>query len=128
MRCRPHLPFFTLSCLFFFSLAAVSFAAPDQALLARAKQLQEDLLQDLETLVNIDSPSGYGAGSEKIMLVLSEKLRNGNDTVWMGTAAIDSMGLVGGKGHTADEYIDIDKIPPRLYLLARMLIELGAQK
>jgi hypothetical protein len=32
--------------------------------------------------------------------------------VLMGTATIDSMGLVGGKGHTADEYIDMDKIPP----------------
>jgi glutamate carboxypeptidase len=38
------------------------------------------------------------------------------------------MGLVGGKGHTADEYVDIDKIPPRLYLLTRMLMELGPQK
>ena len=74
MRFRNHflsaLPF-----LFVFFLAPVSFAAPDQALLARAKQLQEDLLQDLQTLVNIDSPSGYGAGSEKIMMVLSERLR-----------------------------------------------------
>jgi len=67
---------FSLSLLlFFFSLTTISFAAPDPALLARAKHLQDDLLQDLETLVNIDSPSGYGAGSEKIMLVLSEKLR-----------------------------------------------------
>ena len=56
-------------------MAAVSFAAPDSALLARAKELREDLLQDLEILVNIDSPSGYGPGSEKIMIVLSEKFR-----------------------------------------------------
>jgi glutamate carboxypeptidase len=74
MRFRTHF-LFAFSCLVVSSLAAVSFAAPGQALLARAKHLQEDLLQDLETLVNIDSPSGYGAGSEKIMMVLSEKLR-----------------------------------------------------
>ncbi len=66
---------FAFSCIFVFFLATVSFAAPDQALLDRAKQLQEDLLEGLETLVNIDSPSGYGAGSEKIKLFLSEKLR-----------------------------------------------------
>jgi glutamate carboxypeptidase len=67
---------FSLACLFFCFQAASSWSAPDQALLTRAKQLQEDLLQDLANLVNIDSPSGYGAGSEKIMLILSEKLRD----------------------------------------------------
>jgi glutamate carboxypeptidase len=74
MRFKPHF-LFVLSSFFVFFLAAGAFAAPGQALLTRAKQLQEDLLQDLETLVNIDSPSGYGAGSEKIMIFLSEKLR-----------------------------------------------------
>ncbi len=64
-----------LSLLLVLVLATFSSATSDQALLTRAKQVQEDLLQDLETLVNIDSPSGYGAGSERIMLVLSEKLR-----------------------------------------------------
>ena len=74
MRFRTHF-LFALSCLFVFFLAAVSFAAPDQALLDRAKELQGDLLRDLEILVNIDSPSGHGPGSEKIMEILSEKLR-----------------------------------------------------
>jgi len=73
-RCKAYFSP-VLSSLLIFFLAAVSFAAPGQALLNRAKQLQEDLLQDLETLVNIDSPSGYGAGSERIMIFLSEKLR-----------------------------------------------------
>ncbi len=71
---RNHFPL-ALPFLFVFFVAPLSFAAPDQALLARAKQLQDDLLQDLQTLVNLDSPSGYGAGSEKIMMVLSEMLR-----------------------------------------------------
>ena len=74
-KSKRKFPFSLSLLLFFFSLTTISFAAPDPALLARAKHLQDDLLQDLETLVNIDSPSGYGAGSEKIMLVLSEKLR-----------------------------------------------------
>jgi glutamate carboxypeptidase len=74
-KSKRNFPFALSLLLFFFLLATISFAAPDQALLARAKQLQEYLLQDLQTLVNIDSPSGYGAGSEKIMMVLSEKLR-----------------------------------------------------
>ena len=103
MRFRNHFPL-ALPFLFVFFLAPVTFAAPDQALLARAKQLQDDLLQDLQTLVNIDSPSGYGTGSEKIMMVLSERLRT-----------------LGGKVEIlavpkVDEYIDIDKIPPPVFI------------
>ena len=66
---------FALSSFLVLFLAATSLAAPDPPLLSRAKQLQDDLLRDLETLVNIDSPSGYGAGSERIMMILSEKLQ-----------------------------------------------------
>ena len=74
-KSKRKFPFALSLLLFFFFLPTISFATPDPVLLARAKNLQEDLIRDLETLVNIDSPSGYGAGSEKIMIILSEKLR-----------------------------------------------------
>jgi glutamate carboxypeptidase len=80
-----------------------------EALIAKAKSIYREIGRPLKVI-------GSGGASD------------GNYTVLMGTATIDSMGLVGGKGHTADEYIDIDKIPARLYLLTRMLMELGAQK
>ena len=35
------------------------------------------------------------------------------------------MGLAGWGYHARNEYIEIDSIPPRLYLASRMLIELG---
>jgi len=73
VKYRTYSPF-PLSCLSVFSLAAASFAVPDRALLDWAKELRGDLLKDLEILVNIDSPSGHGAGSEKITEILSEKL------------------------------------------------------
>jgi glutamate carboxypeptidase len=79
------------------------------ALIAKARGIYQEIGRSLKVI-------GSGGASD------------GNYTAMMGTATIDSMGLVGGKGHTADEYIDIDKIPPRLYLLTRMLMELGAQK
>jgi len=40
-------------------------------------------------------------------------------------AVIESMGLAGWGYHARDEYIEVDSIVPRLYLMARMLIELG---
>jgi glutamate carboxypeptidase len=43
-------------------------------------------------------------------------------------AVVESFGLAGFGYHARDEYIDTDSIVPRLYLLTRMLIELGKQK
>ncbi len=80
-----------------------------EALIAKAKSIYQEIGRSLKAV-------GNGGASDA------------NYTVWIGTPTIDSMGLVGGKSHTADEYIEIDKIPPRLYLLARMLMELGSQK
>lgn len=43
-------------------------------------------------------------------------------------AVVESFGLAGFGYHARDEYIDTDSIVPRLYLMTRMLIELGKQK
>ncbi|WP_024518475.1 M20/M25/M40 family metallo-hydrolase [Bradyrhizobium sp. Tv2a-2] len=40
-------------------------------------------------------------------------------------AVVESFGLAGFGYHARDEYIDTDSIVPRLYLMTRMLIELG---
>lgn len=45
-----------------------------------------------------------------------------------GIPTLDGFGIVGGGIHTAEEYADVDSMTPRLYLLARMLMELGAAK
>lgn len=36
-----------------------------------------------------------------------------------------ALGLVGGSAHTKDEYIEIDRIAPRIYLLTKLLMDLG---
>ena len=38
---------------------------------------------------------------------------------------LEGLGLAGWGYHARNEYIEIDSIPPRLYLASRMLIELG---
>ena len=80
-----------------------------EALIARAQDIYGEIGLTLKV-------GGSGGGTD------------GNYTAVVGTATIDSMGFVGGKGHTADEYMNIDSIPPRLYLLTRMLMVLGSQK
>ncbi|WP_284619830.1 glutamate carboxypeptidase [Aquabacterium humicola] len=42
-------------------------------------------------------------------------------------AVLEGLGLAGWNYHARDEYIEIDSIVPRLYLAARLLIELGRE-
>lgn len=43
-----------------------------------------------------------------------------------GAIAVDGLGIVGGNDHSPDEYIELDSIVPRLYLLTRTLMETGS--
>ena len=60
--------------------------------------------------------AGSGGGSD------------GNYTASVGTPTLDSLGFVGGGGHGVDEYMEIKSIAPRLYLLSRLLMDLGSGK
>ncbi len=42
-----------------------------------------------------------------------------------GTPALDGLGLVGGDFHTDHEWIDLDSLVPRLYLMSRLLMDLS---
>jgi glutamate carboxypeptidase len=44
----------------------------------------------------------------------------------VGTPALDGLGLVGGDFHTDHEWIDLNSLTPRLYLITRLLMETGA--
>lgn len=44
-----------------------------------------------------------------------------------GVPALDGLGPVGGAPHTAQEFLDLQTLTPRLYLLTSLLIELGKQ-
>ena len=43
-----------------------------------------------------------------------------------GTPSIDGMGWLAGGAHGVDDYADLASIVPRTYLLARMLMSIGA--
>ena len=45
-----------------------------------------------------------------------------------GTPSLDGLGFVGSSAHSPDEYIEIDSIVPRLYLLTRLMMEQSAGK
>jgi glutamate carboxypeptidase len=46
----------------------------------------------------------------------------------VGSIAVDGLGLVGGGDHTPDEYIELSSIEPRLYLLTRIIMDIGSGK
>ncbi|MBW4469935.1 MAG: M20/M25/M40 family metallo-hydrolase [Stenomitos rutilans HA7619-LM2] len=50
---------------------------------------------------------------------------DGNYAASVGTITLDALGPVGGGAHSPEEYIDVDRIAPRLYLLTRLLMTLG---
>lgn len=62
-------------------------------------------------------------------LLMHPTTNGGTDAGFAGrsghAAVLEGLGLAGWGYHARDEYIEIDSIPPRLYLAARMLIELG---
>jgi glutamate carboxypeptidase len=58
--------------------------------------------------------SGNGGASESA-LAMSD-----------GTPALDGLGPVGSDFHSDHEWVDLDSLTPRLYLLTRLLMEMGA--
>lgn len=51
---------------------------------------------------------------------------DGNYAASVGTATLDALGPVGGGAHSPDEYIDLERLTPRIYLLTKLLMDLGA--
>lgn len=64
-------------------------------------------------------------------LLMHPTTNGGTDAGFAGRsghpAVLEGLGLAGWGYHARNEFIEIDSIPPRLYLAARMLIELGAR-
>ncbi|WP_041547543.1 glutamate carboxypeptidase [Chamaesiphon minutus] len=51
---------------------------------------------------------------------------DGNYAAIVGTSTLDALGPVGGGAHSATEYIDIDRIAPRIYLLTKLIMDLAS--
>ncbi len=81
--------------------------AATDALIEKAQSVYQEIGKTLTV-------AGSGGGSD------------GNYTAAVGTPTLDSLGFVGGGGHGVDEYMEIKSIAPRLYLLSRLLMDLGS--
>jgi len=64
----------------------------------------------------------------KLNIVGSGGGSDANYAASVGATSVDGLGIIGGGDHTPQEYIDIESIPPRLYMLTKMLMDLGIQK
>jgi glutamate carboxypeptidase len=84
--------------------------APGKALAERAQGIYKEIDRDL-ALVPMT-----GGGTDAAFARRSGK-----------AVVVESFGLAGWGFHARDEYIEIDSIVPRLYLLTRLLTELGKQ-
>jgi glutamate carboxypeptidase len=121
------------------------FRKPEQRddILARLKAAMEPTL---DTQVSVDAPMGYpplietpevdalATRAGKIYGEIGKTIaRSGNGGASesavaqsMGTPALDGLGLVGGDFHTDHEWIDLNNLEPRLYLITRLLMETGS--
>jgi glutamate carboxypeptidase len=81
-------------------------AASTDALLARAQKLYAEIGGHL---------AGVPVGSSADVAFAAET----------GTPSIDGVAILGGGAHGVDDYADLSSIVPRVYLLTRMLMDLG---
>ena len=111
----------------------------------KAKVASSRAVPDTETTIQlgdgrpafraIPAASALAEKGQSIYLELGRKLQilpmigGATDAAWAGRSGkavvVESFGLPGYGYHARDEYIDIDGIVPRLYLMTRILQELG---
>lgn len=65
----------------------------------------------------------YGELGKKLTLEGSGGAADASLIAAAGVPTIDGLGIVGGGIHTPEEYIEVDSIAPRLYLLARLIMD-----
>lgn len=67
----------------------------------------------------------YGDLGLKLTLEGSGGAADSSLSAGVGTPTLDGFGIVGGNTHTPEEYAELDSIVPRLYLLTRLVMDLG---
>ncbi|HEY3812730.1 MAG TPA: glutamate carboxypeptidase [Caulobacteraceae bacterium] len=85
-------------------------------------------------LANNPGTDALAARAAAIYAPLGRKLENGGNggasesalASAQGVPALDGLGPVGGGFHSDQEYLDLTTVTPRLYLLTKMVMDLGA--
>ncbi|WP_097302788.1 M20/M25/M40 family metallo-hydrolase [Pseudomonas chlororaphis] len=70
----------------------------------------------------------YGELGRKLTIEGSGGAADSSLSAGVGTPTLDGFGIVGGNIHTPEEYAEVDSVAPRIYLLARMIMELSAKR
>ena len=93
--------------------------------------------QELEQIVNMDSPSSYPKGNARVARFLHERFAemgttvntgvvsgggsDGNFSAALGIPTIDGLGPRSGRAHSPDEYMEIDSVEPHFRLLREII-------
>ncbi|ENA29107.1 hypothetical protein HMPREF1487_08526 [Pseudomonas sp. HPB0071] len=67
----------------------------------------------------------YGEIGRKLTIEGSGGAADASLAAGVGVPTLDGFGIVGGNIHTPEEYAEVESVAPRLYLLARMIMELA---
>lgn len=131
--------------------ARITIDGAEQTLLAalQARVDANQLVPGTKTIVTVTilrpgyraTPGGYAVAElaqeiqrelDRRPLWLVPMAKGATDAGYAGrsgkAAVVESLGLSGAGTHARDEYIEIDSIAPRLYLVTRLLIELGKRQ
>ena len=68
----------------------------------------------------------YAEIGKKLTIESSGGAADASLVAGVGVPVLDGFGIVGGGIHTPEEYAEVESVVPRLYLLARMLMDLSA--
>jgi len=83
---------------------------PENPATARLAKLAQSIYSEIGRPL---ATGGNGGGSESAL------------AADVGVAALDGLGPAGGGYHSDQEYLNLDTVTPRLYLLTRLLMQLG---
>src|SRR5262249_21781990 len=131
--------------------ADIRVTMPDGLKLLQAaldEKAKDKLIPDTETTITIDPGRPPFVATDRGRLIakqgqmiyaelgrtldISEMTGGGTDAGFANRSGkavvVESFGLAGYGYHASDEYVDAGSIVPRLYLMTRMLKELGKQK
>ena len=69
----------------------------------------------------------YGELGKKLTIEGSGGAADSSLSAGVGTPTLDGFGMVGGNAHTVGEYVEVESVAPRIYLLSRMIMELSTR-
>jgi hypothetical protein len=80
-------------------------------------------VETMQALARIETGSGHAPGLAQMASLLEARLRALGAQAGGRAGVIDSLGMPGMGFHAKQEWVDLNKVEPRLYLAVRMIVE-----